>query len=183
VKRSDHDLFGQARALTVLAPVQPPRVSELAVTLDALAAGAGSPLARVPGTHFARWVVLDQLVYQGPSQKRDAWRAPRLLFTSNFDGPLEPYLEALRTGLGADGDAIFRHCRQYPGSADARSWTGWLRARIVPSALFFAAYGEQTVHEVHANLDLRARLIAFALEAQGLEPTRLQERFNEAFPS
>src|SRR5207244_3704006 len=82
-------------------------------------------------------------------QKRDSWKAPRLLFTSNFDGPLDAYLEALRTGLGADGDAIFGHCADYPGSSSAQAWTAWLRARAVPSSLFFAAYGEQTVPEVH----------------------------------
>lgn len=179
---SDHDAFGQARALTLLAPVEPGRASDLAALLDALPGGAESPLARVHGTHFARWVLLDQLVYQGPPQRRDTWKAPRLLFTSNFDGSLEAYLEALRTGLGADGDTIFGHCSGYPGSTDAGAWSAWLRARTVPSSLFFAAYGEQTVHEVRTNLDLRARLTAFALAAQGLEPPELQARFREAFP-
>jgi hypothetical protein len=179
---SDHDAFGQARALTLLAPVEPGRASDLAEALDALPGGAESPLARVHGTHFARWVLLDQVVYQGPPQRRDTWKAPRLLFTSNFDGPLEAYLEALRTGLGADGDAIFGHCSGYPGRADAQAWAAWLRARTVTSSLFFAAYGEQTVHEVKANLDLRARLMAFALDGQGLAPAELQARFKEAFP-
>jgi hypothetical protein len=179
---SDHDASGQARALTLLAPVEPGRASDLAALLDALPGGADSPLARVHGTHFARWVLVDQLVYQGPPQRRDTWKAPRLLFTTNFDGPLEPYLEALRTGLGADGDSIFGHCSGYPGSADGRAWTGWLRARAVPSSLFFAAYGDQTVAEVNVNLDLRARLTAFALAAQGLAPAELQARFKEAFP-
>jgi hypothetical protein len=183
VSEHDHDVSGQARALTVLAPVQPGRASALAAVLDGLAGGDDSPLARVRGTHFARWVLLDQPVYQGPPQRRDRWSAPRLLFTSNFDGPLETYLEALLTGLGADGDAIFSHCTGYPGRADARAWTGWLRARTVPSALFFAAYGELTVEQVRRSLDARARLIAFALDAQGLEPAALQSRFREAFPA
>jgi hypothetical protein len=180
---SDHDVFGQAHALTVLAPVEPGRASDLAAHLDALPAGPHGPLSRVRGTHFGRWVVLDQVVYQGPPQKRDAWRAPRLLFTSNFDGPLEAYLEALRTGLGADGDAIFGHCSRYPGSEDAYAWAAWVRARRVRSSLFFAGYGDQTVEDVKANLARRARLIAFALEAQGLEPAALQARFGEAFPA
>jgi hypothetical protein len=179
---SDHDACGQARALTLLVPIEPARASELSVALDALGTGDESPLARVRGTHFARWVVLDQLVYQGPPQKRDAWKAPRLLFTSNFDGPLARYLEALRTGLGADGDRIFACCSGYPGSADARAWSSWLMARHVPSALFFAAYGDETVDEVRTNLELRARLIAFALEAQGSAPAQLQARFKEVFP-
>jgi hypothetical protein len=180
---SDPDCFGQARALTVLAPVQRGRESALASLLDGLPGGADSPLARVPGTHFARWVLLDQPVYEGPPQKRDTWRASRLLFTSNFDGRLDHYLEGLRTGLGADGDAIFGHCTGYPGSGGgAGAYAAWMRHHHVPSALFFAAYGDQTVEQVRADLDARTGLMTFALEAQGLPPAELQRRFLERFP-
>jgi hypothetical protein len=181
VRRRDRDASGQAHALTLLVPVQPQRAAALAQVLAALPAREGSPLARVAGTHFARWVVLDQPVFQGPPQHRDAWRAPRLLFTSNFDGPLEPYLEGLRTGLGEDGDRIFGHCAAYPGSAAPGAWRAWVLAHRVPSSLFFGAYGERTVPEVRSDLDLRARLIAFALDAQRLPPAELQERFGAAF--
>src|SRR3954453_5318141 len=131
---SDHDACRQARALTLLVPIEPARASELSVALGALGAGHESPLAHVHGTQFARWVVLDQLVYQGPPQKRDAWKAPRLLFTSNFDGPLDRYVEALRTGLGADADSIFGHRKGYPGRGDAQGWGAWVMSCRIPSA-------------------------------------------------
>ena len=176
------NVSGQAYALTVLTPILDGHVQELTEHLDALPEGAGSPLARVPGTHLARWVVIDQVKYQGHAQRhRDALRASRLLFTSNFDGPLEPYLEALRTGLAEDADAVWRHCRGYPGHRDRAGFARWLRAHELEAALFFAAYGTQTLEQVHANLDKRARLIEFALEAQGLEPEALKARFQERF--
>jgi hypothetical protein len=182
VKRSDHDRSGQALALTVLAPIQAGHESALAGALDDLPAREGSPLARVPGTHFARFVVIDAPVYEGAGQKRDSWKASRLLFTSNFDGPLERYLDGLRTGLGTDGDAIFGQCVGYPGGADAQAWTAWLVAHRIKSSLFFGAYGDQAVQTVRDNIATRARLAAFALEAQGLAPAELQARFREAFP-
>ena len=179
--RSDHDRSGQALALTVLTPIQAGHESALAETLDDLPPRDGSPLARVPGTHFARFVVIDAPVFEGAPQKRDSWKASRLLFTSNFDGPLERYLEGLRTGLAADGDAIFGHCVGYPGHADGQAWTAWLLAHRVKSSLFFGAYGDQSVQTVQDNIATRARLIAFALQAQGLAPAELQARFNEVF--
>jgi hypothetical protein len=178
---SDHDVSGQAHALTLMIPVDPAKVSDLATLLDTLPGGDESPLARVPGTQFARWVVLDQLVYQGPPQKRDPWDVPRLMFTSNFDGPLERYVEGLRTGLGKDADRIFGHCQGYPGSGGAQAWAAWVMSCRIPSALFFAAYGDQTVQQVRTNLDQRTKLIAFALEAQGLPPEQLKARFMEVF--
>jgi hypothetical protein len=181
VRAAARDRCGQAEALTAFMPITAGRESALAQLLDKLALGDGSPLARVAGTHFARFVVLDAPVYEGPPQRRDSWKAARLLFTTNFDGPLESYLEGLRTGLGPDGDAIFGHCAGYPGSADAREWVTWLLAHRVVSSLFFAAYGDQDVATVVANVDARARLIAFALGAQGLAPAELQASFMKEF--
>jgi hypothetical protein len=182
VTGSDHDRSGQALALTVLVPIQAGHEGALADTLNDLPPRDGSPLARVPGTHFARFVVIDAPVYEGAPQKRDSWKASRLLFTSNFDAPRDRYLDVLRTGLDTDGDAIFGHCVGYPGHADAQAWAAWLIAHRVKSSLFFGAYGDQSVQTVRDNIAMRARLIAFALEAQGLAPAELQARFNEAFP-
>jgi hypothetical protein len=132
VTRSDHDRSGQALALTMLAPIQAGHESALADALNDLPLREGSPLARVPGTHFARFVVIDAPVYQGAAQQRDSWKASRLLFTSNFDEPLDGYLDRLRTGFDADGDAIFGHCVGYPGRADAQAWTPWLLSHRNP---------------------------------------------------
>ena len=110
MKREQRNHSGQAYGLTVLTPILADGVSALAAHLDTFGPEAASPLARVPGTHFARWVILDDVVYQGGRQRRDALRASRLLFTSNFDGSLDGYLETLRSSLGADADAVWGHC-------------------------------------------------------------------------
>jgi hypothetical protein len=178
------NVSGQAYALTVLTPILDGHLEELSAHLDALPGGDASPLARVPGTHLARWVVIDQVKYQGHGQRhRDSLDAPRLLFTSNLDGDVDAYLERLRTALGDDADAVWGHCRGYPGHRDRAGFARWLRAHELESALFFAAYGGHTVEQVHADLDKRSRLIAFALEAQGLEPADLKARFLERFPA
>jgi hypothetical protein len=127
-------------------------------------------------------VVIPDVIYEGEGQRPDHLSAPRLLFTSNFDGPLAPYLEHLRTRLGEHADAIWGRCRAYPGRDDAAKFADWFRAHQLRSELFFAAYGQQTVSEVQTNLELRARLIDFALDAQGLPPAELAARFRETFP-
>lgn len=176
-----HNRSGQAYSLTALTPIVPERLNALAAHLDALPGRDASPLARVPGTHFARWVVLDDVVYEGPPQKRNHLSVPRLLFTSNFDGELAPYLEGLRTGIGAEADGIWGHCVGYPGHEDAAGWASWFEAHQVDSSLFFGAYGELTVEQVHASLDARETLRRFALDHRGVAAGRLQARFVEAF--
>jgi len=172
---------GQAYALTVLAPIREGCESSLARYLDGFQSGPASPLAGVPGTHFARWAVIGDVVYEGGSQKRDQLKVGRLLFTSNFDGSVERYLEALRTGLGEVADRIWGQCSGYPGSGDSSAFAGYLRAHQVESSLFFAAYGERTVQEVTRSLATRRKVIEFALAAQGMPPEALQSAFREAF--
>ena len=181
MSRDGRNSSGQAYSLTVLSPILDGHSDDLADQLASLPDGAGSPLARVPGTHFARWVIVDDLVYEGGSQRRDSLKAPRLLFTSNFDGSLGAYLEAIRSEMGDAADAIWSHCAGYPGRADAQRFAAWFRHHQVDSALFFAAYGDQSVERVKANLDLRTRLTNFALAAQGLPAAELKARFQAEF--
>jgi hypothetical protein len=175
-----HDTCGQAHALTVLTSILPGHESALTRHLNALPSGPGSPLARVPGTHFARWVVIGDVVYEGQGA-RDHLTLGQLLFTSNFDGPLSPYLESLRAGLGAGADAIWQHCSGYPGSDDPSAFAGYLQAHQIKSSLFFAAYGERTVEDVKRSLDVRRKLIGFALNAQGMAAADLQTAFRHTF--
>lgn len=180
--RERRNRSGQAHALTVLHPLQPGHDVQLAAHLDAVEGGDASPLARVPGTHFARWVVLSDVVFEGHGQRRrDSWGSPRLLFTSNFDGELDPYLDGLRTGLREDADAIWGHCSGYPGREDAGAFRSWFRSHQIESSLFFASYGDRTVDQVRADTGARSRLMTFALEAQGLSPEELQSRFRTEF--
>ncbi|MDQ2759730.1 MAG: hypothetical protein M3Y17_04630 [Actinomycetota bacterium] len=173
--------FGQAYALTVLTPILEGRETSLAHYLQALLGGSASPLASVPGTHFARWVVIGDVVYEGKG-KRDHLQLARLLFTSNFDGSLDAYLESLRIGLAGAVDAIWGHCAGYPGGEDSAAFAAYIRAHQIESSLFFSAYGDRTVEDVKDSLAVRRSIIEFALAAQGMPPDELQAAFEEAFP-
>jgi hypothetical protein len=176
------NVSGQAYALSVLTPILDGHAGELRDHLDGLGEGDASPLARVPGTHIARWVLIDDVIFQGAGQRRRDKLTPRLLFSSNFDGEVGAYLEGLRTGMAGEADAIWGHCRGYPGHGDGPAFAAWMRGHMLEAALFFAAYGGMTVEQVHANLERRRALLDLTLEGQGLPPADLKARFMEAFP-
>ena len=126
---------------------------------------------------------MDDVIYQGSRSKgqREHLQHPRLLFTSNFDGNLDPYVEALRTGLGAGADTIWGHCLGFPGRDDAGAPSRYLRHHQIDSSLFFAAYGDRTVEDVKRGLAVRARLVDFALWAQDLAAPELKAAFMQEF--
>lgn len=173
---------GQAYALSVLTPIRDGQEAPLVRCLNDLPEGTGSPLASVAGTHIARWVVIGDVVYEGAGQRRpDHLSAGRLLFTSNFDGPLEPYLQRLCTGLAEVADRIWGHCSGYPGRADPGAFAAYLRSHQLECSLFFAAYGGRTVEQVEHSLTTRRDVIDFALRAQRMGAAELQSAFREVF--
>jgi hypothetical protein len=178
---ADRNVSGQAYSLTVMAPIAAGQASELTKLLDELELGDASPLARIGGTHFARFVVIDNTVFEGGRQRPDPWSGPRLLFTSNFDGKLDPYLERLRAGLGEEADRIWGHCDGFPGHRDAAGFAAWIKHHQIDTSLFYTAYGEQTVEQVQGNLGLRQRLNEFAVANQGATPAELKARFLAEF--
>jgi hypothetical protein len=181
---SAHNISGQAYSLTVLAPIVDGHETQLAQYLNGLQGGDRSPLAGVRGTHFARWVVIDDVIYEGSDEgEHEHLRHARLLFTSNFDGELDPYLEALRTGLGDSVDTIWGNCLGYPGSGNARAFADYMRHHQIDSSLFFAAYGDRTVEEVRRSLALRSKFVEFVLRTQGLPALELKAAFLQEFPS
>lgn len=177
-----NNICGQAYSLTVLTPIIDGHESELTGYLNGLQSGDHSPLAGVQGTHFARWVVIDDVIYEGAGEgEREHLKHPRLLFTSNFDGQRDPYLGALRTGLGDAADSIWGHCMGYPGRADAGAFIRYMRQHQIDSSLFFAAYGDRTVQDVKRSLAVRMKLMEFALRAQGLPASDLKAAFLQEF--
>ena len=108
----DPDRSGQAGALTVLTPIAPGAEPDLRAYLESLRAGP-SPLARLPGTHFGRWVIVGDLVAED-ERKPDHLAGPHLLFTASFDGPLDTYLDELCKELAAEAKEIWGRCAGAP---------------------------------------------------------------------
>jgi hypothetical protein len=173
---------GGAYALTTFASILPGHVDEVEAYLDAMPLGADSPLARLPQLHLSRIQVFRELVPQGGSHRVDKLEAPQLVFTSSFDGELDPYLDAIAE-LVPEADHWWGHCVGYPGRADRAAFRKWVRAHNVDAQLFANAYHGATVQDVRAALAVREQVVDFAASAQGLDAATLHERFLATFGS
>ena len=175
------DVLGVTYALTLMTPIERGREIALREYLESLPIGAESPLARLERTHMARWVIVPKVFYQGPPQKPDQLKSQWLVFTSDFDGELEGYLDDICGQMSEEADAIWGHCVGYPGAADRDAFKRYMRHHQIKTTIPFGAYPDSTVAEVHEALTLRERLIAFAVEAQELNPVELYEAYLKAF--
>ena len=174
---TDPDRSGQASALTVLTPITRGAHDELRGYLEGLRA-TGSPLARLPRTHFGRWVIVPDFVSDG-ERLPDYLATPYLLFTACFDGPLDSYLDELCDELAPEASAIWGRCAGAPQPPAGAALKAYLRAHQAMTGFFVAAYPQATVSQVRDALAQREDVIAFARSAQGMDPAQLQTAFRE----
>lgn len=175
---------GRLSTLTTIAPIKAQEAQAVRGYLWAMDAGAASgPLARFRRTHFARWVILDHLVYEGGDQQRDQLDTAYLLFTSVFDGDQDSYLAEMCAAMGDEVDAIWGRCVAFPaaGAKDAARFGAWMRRNQVNAALFYAAQPSAPLADVLESVALRKKLIEFATQAQGMDAAALAAAFQDRF--
>ena len=167
------------RGLCVLAPIADGRADELRRHLRELPTGARSPLIRVHGTHYARWTIVHLEDTDGNPLPRSE-RPLFLLFSSEFDGELEPYVARLCRRLGPDGHAIWRHCEGYPGTDDD-ALARFLLDHNVRPGYSVVAYPDAGVDDVRAAFALRERLNDFLVRTRTLDSPALRHAWLQRF--
>ena len=157
------DRLGQLGTLCALTPL----ADEGALRAE-LAAWATSPFARLPQTHFARFVVLPGLRRETVAQPVDRLSGPYLMFSAFFDGDPEAWLGALCEAMPAEAEAVWRHCRGFPGGPQQQrhAFVKWLLEHRVPATAVFGAYPDATVQDVRDALAFRERFREFAFDLE-----------------
>ncbi len=144
-----------------------------------------SPFARLPGTHLARWVVLDDVPFLAkregyPAEKEDHLRSQYLLFTSNFDGDLGPYLDAMWRNLREEVADLYGHCEGFEEVEDADSFRKYMEEHKIFTTFFFSARPDLTRDRILRALDTQRRVARFIVEQQKkADPAGLKADFDQ----
>lgn len=176
--------FEQVYGLTVLTPILGGRLTgaQHAAAIRAVLAsqpnGSASPFARVPMTHFARWVVIDDVPTLDAPALEDHLASNYLLFVAEFDGPLDPYLEFLVTAIPSVLDEIYSHCVAFPGVTDVREFTRYIKRCQVETTLLFGGYPNASVADVLHAVRAQKAMLDFASTAGERTPRDLRSSFD-----
>lgn len=144
----DTNVTGQAYALTVMTPILLGQEDALEAYLQAM---DPSPLASLPRTHLGRFVVVRDFAQDSAQPAEEHLPVPYLIFTSNFDGDLDSYLDEL-CAL-PDIYAVWWRCIGCPKPAEGDLLKAYLKHNQIHTGVFFAAYGDATVARVHEALE------------------------------
>jgi hypothetical protein len=136
--------------LAFLTKVNPDKVSGLKILLDGMAVNVENnaliPFPKLRLLHFASLVLNDDLDY-----------GAYFVFESNFDGPLDPYLEDLYTQASSGLHSLYSYCSDYTvkNADDKAGILSYLRAHVVrPNAYHIGNVG-RTVERTHREDSLR----------------------------
>ena len=129
---------GQVTELTAIAPIKTGQLESLRQVLRGVQANPSAALEKIATIHYARWVIIDN--------------GTRLLFTSNFDGTWDQYIDDFSELLAQGMDRIFGHCEGYPGARPIEPFKAYIREHQIEADVYYAAYPEATVRQVRKAL-------------------------------
>lgn len=174
-------LNGDTYGLTAFSPIRPdhgrssPRL-ELERVLAAMPVLGESPLAKLTDTHFARWVVINRLPFEGKRPWADTLPVPYLLFTSQFDSSLDDYLDRMCRLIPETVEAVWGKCSGFPGTNPA-AFTNYIKHCQVETTFFFGAYPSTDVPVVKRAIEVQDATRRFVLANQGKQPAELRAAF------
>jgi hypothetical protein len=173
----------QSYAFTALTPIiagHTEGVQHLAA-LRAVLAGFdrpdASPFARLPGTHFARFTVLDDVPQLGLPTDADVLQSKYLMLEADFDGSRDAWLDALRTRTADAVTAVYRHCLGFTGVHDAAAFRAYFAKCQLETTLDFSPFDGDTLPAVQRALDTQRRFVGFVHALQGRSAEQLQTEF------
>jgi len=175
--------IGQVYGLTIFSPLlesdgmDTEHASSVRRYLGTLSRNKSSPFARVSGTHFARLVVMDDVVFVGAPAREEHLQSRYLVFEANFDGDLDKYLDSMAREIPGEVDSIWKHCVGYPGVANAAAFAAYMKKCQVETTFFFADVCDRTVPEILRALQVQSALAHFIEKNQGRPATEIQMAF------
>jgi hypothetical protein len=174
---------GSVYGLTLLCPIidderaVPSHDLQIRYHLSKLPLGPDSPFALAPGTHLARLVVLDDVIYVGMPTCEEHLNSKYLVFECNCDGDRDSYLAGLAQRVPNELDAIWNHCTGYPGSKDLPAFLDYMKKCQLDTTFFFAPVNDKSVRQTLSALQTQRAVAAFIATHQGCTDLNLQQDF------
>ena len=167
------NVAGQAYAFLAMTPVVPGEEAPLAAAIERL----DRPFERLPRTHFARLVIMDDWVNDPSQPDEDHLGLPYLIFSTTFDGPRDSYLDELCTVLAPECKAIWGRCVGCPPRARGAPLKRYLLHNQIDIGFFVAAYPDATVDAVKAAVARRRQVADLAIATQGMGAAELRAAY------
>lgn len=176
---------GKAYALTLFCPII--NGHENGITngnlirkiLQELPTDENSPLAKVANTYLARFYVLDDAIFQSFPNELDTLQSKYLVFSSNFHGDLDTYLNGMWNQTEDTIKKIWARCVGFETVQSASSFVTYIKKCQVNTTFFFNGSTDDSLQEQLKSLFLKQEFSKFVFSHQGTPAKQLLADFKE----
>jgi hypothetical protein len=164
--------FGNAYGLTVLIPVKQGTENNRAYDklirdqIQKWPKHSASPLALVPNTYLARVFLLQDVFYEGAPAIEEHLKNKYLVFTSNFFGELDTYLQGMWDAINDVLKVLLKHCFAFEKVNSAADFVSYIKKCQINNSLFFNGSNDKPLPEQLKALYVKQAFIHFAYLSQ-----------------
>jgi len=147
--------------------------------LENLPLDSASPMAKVPNTYLCRFYVLNDVFYEGYPAKEEHLKSRYLVFSTNFHGEPDEYLQGMWSHALKEVREIWQYCVGFKAQGTADDFVAYMRKCQVDNALFFNGSTDDSLAEQLKSLYLKQEFSRFVYENEGASDEDLQNAFME----
>ena len=172
-----------AAGLTVLCPIvnggdgQLSNAMRTRKHLQGMGLDSKSPMTKVPNTYLCRFYVLNDVFYESSPATEEHLKSKYLVFSSNYYGTLETYLEDMWKHAQDDVRSIWQHCVAFDKVNSAADFLRYMKKCQVKNHLFFNGSTGDPLADQLKSLYLKQEFSRFVYENQGKRPEELKQAF------
>ncbi|MEA2080943.1 MAG: hypothetical protein U9P00_14030 [Pseudomonadota bacterium] len=138
-----------------------------------------SPMAKVPNTYLCRFYVLNDVFYEGSPATEEHLKSKYLVFSTDYYGRLNAYLEGMWEHAQSDVEDIWRHCVAFDKVQSAADFVSYMKKCQVKNHLFFNGSTGDPLAEQLKSLYLKQEFSRFVYENQDSDPVALRQAFKD----
>lgn len=137
-----------------------------------------SPMMKVPNTYLARFFVLDDVIFQSCPYQLEHLKSKYLVFTANFYGDLDPYLEGMYTAIPEEIKKIWHDGVGF-NVVDAQSFKAYIKKCQVTTTFLFNGSTDDPLATQLKSLYIKQEFSKFVFQNQGTSPDILLQEFKK----
>jgi hypothetical protein len=173
------NIAGKAEIMNVVTPIRPwlTWIQRLGYMIGRAIPAFALPLLGLEFIHFARWVIVKRDQWPDLGQGKQKLGNDYLLFSSNFNGTWDQYLDAFSDGnpIGVDGAWIAS--TQFPQSIPSTPFKDYIRVNQIDADYYYNATPGAEQRDIKAALRVRRAILAMAKQHESLTPADFQKAY------
>lgn len=176
---------GRAYGLTVLSPIKAGTeggesfASLTRKLLQDLDLHELSPMAKVPNTYLCRFLILDDVIYQGKPALLEGLKSRYLVFVAELHGKRDAYVEGMWSHAESFVREAWKYCVDFESVNSPQTFARYIKRCQVETTLYFNGSNDEPLAEQLKALYLHQEFSRFAFESAKKSAADLQSDFQQ----